>query len=87
MDSPHFLSFGAFKYDEHGGSRNQRVRVKLPLGWNLGHLREWAHEHFDTECHHSYDCCGHWYRRLYTHDAARVKSRTYVVTINHTLNI
>lgn len=87
MDSPHFLSFNPVKYDYDGQYGEQRVRVKLPVGWNLDRLGKWAREDFNTHCHHPYDCCGHVYRTLYTHDAVRVKSRTYVVTIGYTRNI
>ena len=85
--TPRFLSRRVKYDDRYGGTATETARVKLPVGWTLDDLRAWARECFDTYCQHEHDCCGHWYRALYTHDAKRVKSRTYIVRIRHSQNI
>lgn len=86
--TPIILSHSAVRYDDHQeDSATQALRIKLPFGWTLEDLSLWAHESFDTHCHHSYDCCGHWYRYLRVYGAKRVKSRTYIVTARYTQNI
>ena len=86
--TPIILSHSAVRYDDHqGDSATQALRIKLPFGWTLPDLRDWAYRHFDTECHHAHDCCGHWYRYLRVYGAKRVKSRTYIVTARYIQNI
>ena len=84
---PRFLSVSKFRLSEFGGSGEQSILLKLPVGWSLRDLACWAYHNFNTRCHHEYDCCGHWYRQMYTYNAKRVKSRTYYVTASSSQNI
>jgi hypothetical protein len=42
---------------------------------------------FETHCHHSYDCCGHWYRSVYTSTLRRVKRDEWIVEVTMYQNV
>jgi len=84
--NPRFLSYRV-KWDDDDEGAKALARLKLPFGWTLDDLRAWARECFDTYCQHEHDCCGGIYQTLYTYDAKRVKSRTYLVRIRYIRNV
>lgn len=85
--SPKFLSYSRFRESNNGESGSRTVLLKLPVGWDLEDLQLWAEDSFNTWCQHPYDCCGRWYRTMYTYNAKRVKSRTYYVTVDSVQNV
>lgn len=59
-----------FHYDSEGGDSGTKYVLRR-FSWKVDEkaptdeeIDEWVDDNFpSTRCHHSYDCCGHWYNR------------------------
>jgi hypothetical protein len=44
---------------------------------------------FSRSCDCSYDCCGHWFTRVWTHQTSKIKGENnkYLVVLHHAANV
>ena len=73
--------------NKYGDSRYFRWTIRVPKGVTLDEVKRGLHQALDQHCTHSYDCCGHWYRSVYTHDMRHTKRREYHINVVYSQNV
>jgi hypothetical protein len=63
----------------------QRIILKAKENVGLGTFKDLAYQELTTNCHHSYDCCGHWYGGPY--DIKRIGKNKFRILISYGLNV
>jgi hypothetical protein len=69
------------KKDDNGESMYQILTLKIDPRIPVRELKDALRYTLDTHCQHSYDCCGNWYRSVYTHTLRRAKRREWHVEV------
>jgi hypothetical protein len=71
--------------DNEGDSYDRVHIIKTKLRGD--ELNDHLNYEFESYCQHEYDCCGHWYSRVWTHKTRQLIGDLHFVVIHHYQNV
>jgi hypothetical protein len=73
--------------DQYDNAYLVNLVIKVPAGWDRNRVNAYAAAMYNTRCHHTYDCCGHFYGFVYRRRTVHLKRREWFIQICQSRNV